>query len=192
MPRYNVHHGLSIDDEDDDEEDEHAGDVNVNRTQFVLHSPSPSIVAQRNVPVPISNRRNTTSTTRSVSDTPSTVSRPNNNVYDRTDPFLYLFNIVADPNFPLDATNDRRTLRLISRLLRIGGDTSRFDIILHATEREFQRADQNRRRATRFYNRLLMDTQFPLRDLVSDTEDNTIDDNNNSGDDNVPATNEND
>jgi hypothetical protein len=97
MPRYNVHHGLSIHDEDDEEEDEHTGDENASPTQFVLHSPSPPNLPQRRVPVPISNRRRTTSTTPSVSDAPSTVS------YDRTDPFLYLFNIAANPYFPLDA-----------------------------------------------------------------------------------------
>ena len=61
---------------------------------------------------------------------------------------------------------------------------SGLDQILHTTAVALERAERNRRRANRLYSRVLQDSSYPFRDLLSDAENDTTDDDTN------PASNE--
>ena len=110
--------------------------------------------------------------------------RRSDDTYYQFQPLLHLFMTVADPHFVSSRHNDRYTMRYLSRLIPIADGDSGLDQILHTTAIALERAERNRRRANRLYSRVLQDSSYPFRDLLSDAENDTTDDDTN------PASNE--
>jgi hypothetical protein len=99
------------------------------------------------------------------------------------DPLLQLFLITVNQGFQSNPVHDRQTLLFLSNSISIVGDDHGLNAINDATNLDYQRALTNRRRANRLYSRVVNDSQYPFRDLLSDTDDRYLNDDNSSNSD---------
>jgi hypothetical protein len=99
------------------------------------------------------------------------------------DPLLQLFLTTVHQGFQSNPMHDRQTLLFLSNRIKITEDDHGLNAINYATNLDYQRALTNRRRANRLYSRVLNNSQYPFRDLLSDTDDSYLNDDNSSNSD---------